>query len=97
MSNDPITRRGGRSAWPARGPPPVSSSAPRDSLLRARSKAGSALKIEPEGFLIRDCGLPGETRADDVVPAHPNGIPVSRNRWLLVYATRKLHAGWTTT
>jgi len=44
--------------------------------------------IEPAGVLIRECTLPGETRADDVVPAHPNGIPVSRDRWLLIYATR---------
>jgi len=50
--------------------------------------APSIVSIEPRGVLIPDCGLPGETRADDVVPAHPNGIPVSRNRWLLVYATR---------
>ena len=45
-------------------------------------------KIEPRGILIRDCTLPGETRADNVTPAHPNGIQVSNNRWLLVYATR---------
>jgi hypothetical protein len=44
--------------------------------------------VEPAGVLVRECSLPGETRADDVVPAHPNGIPVSRDRWLLVYATR---------
>ena len=49
---------------------------------------GGNFQIEPQGILIRDSGIPGETRADDVIPAHPNGIPVSRNRWLLVYATR---------
>ena len=57
------------------------------SLLRA-VESETIARIEPQGMLIRDCGLPGETRADDVVPAHPNGIPVSRRRWLLVYATR---------
>ncbi len=44
--------------------------------------------IEHQGVLIREAGLPGETRAEDIVPAHPNGTQVSRNRWLLVYATR---------
>src|SRR5207244_9424284 len=45
-------------------------------------------KIEPCGVLVRDCTLPGETRADNVTPAHPNGIQVSKNRWLMMYATR---------
>ena len=45
-------------------------------------------KIEPQGMLIRDSTIAGEKRSDDAFPAHPNGIPVSRNRWLLVYATR---------
>src|SRR5205809_4515291 len=44
--------------------------------------------IEPLGMLVKECALPGETRADDVVPAHPNGLQVARDRWLLVYATR---------
>ncbi len=44
--------------------------------------------IEPRGKLVHECGVHGETRADDVFPAHPNGIPVSRDKWLLVYATR---------
>lgn len=42
-----------------------------------------------KGVLIRDCTLAGETRRDDTTPAHPNGIPVSRDKWLIVYATRK--------
>ena len=46
------------------------------------------LSLEHRGVLIAECSLPGESRADDVVPAHPNGIRVSRDRWLLVYATR---------
>lgn len=37
---------------------------------------------------MRDCTLPGETRSDDVAPAHPNGILLSRSRWLVLYATR---------
>lgn len=45
--------------------------------------------IEHAGVLIRECSIPGETRADETVPAHPNGIQISRTRWLIVYATRK--------
>jgi len=44
--------------------------------------------ITYKGVLIRECSLPGERRGDDVVPAHPNGIQVSGDRWLLIYATR---------
>lgn len=44
--------------------------------------------FEHKGMFIRECSLPNETRADDVFPAHPNGIQVSRNRWLILYATR---------
>jgi len=45
-------------------------------------------KIDHKGVLVGECSLLGERRSDDVVPAHPNGIPVSRDRWLVVYATR---------
>ncbi|OGG46161.1 MAG: hypothetical protein A3F84_26135 [Candidatus Handelsmanbacteria bacterium RIFCSPLOWO2_12_FULL_64_10] len=44
--------------------------------------------IEHKGIFIHECPLPGERRADHVVPAHPNGVRVSRRRWLVVYATR---------
>lgn len=44
--------------------------------------------IEHKGVLVHECSLPGERRADGVVPAHPNGIQLSRRRWLLLYATR---------
>lgn len=46
--------------------------------------------IEVKGKLVHECSIPGETRADDVFPGHPNGIPLSRDRWLIIYATR----GW---
>ena len=49
--------------------------------------------IEYRGRLIYECSLPGETRKEGIFPAHPNGIPVSRNRWLLVYATRAWRCG----
>ena len=48
------------------------------------------MKVEPLGCLIGECSLPGERRADDVFPAHPNGLQASRHTWLLLYATR----GW---
>lgn len=44
--------------------------------------------IVHEGIYIADSSVPGETRADGSVPAHPNGIRVSRTRWLILYATR---------
>ena len=49
--------------------------------------------IEYRGKLIHECTLPGETRADDVFPAHPNAIQVSARRFLLVYATRTYRGG----
>jgi len=45
-------------------------------------------RIEPRSVLIRDSTIAGESRRDDKTPAHPNGIPVSRDKWLLIYATR---------
>ena len=45
-------------------------------------------RIDHLGKLIDECRLEGERRSDDVVPAHPSGIQLSKNRWLLLYATR---------
>lgn len=44
--------------------------------------------IEHRGLFMDRCELPGETRAEDVFPAHPNGLQVARDRWLLLIATR---------
>lgn len=66
----------------------ASSAAAFTWLSAIGAEAEGIASIEPGGVLIGDCTVPGETRADDVVPAHPNGLPVSRDRWLLVYATR---------
>ena len=52
------------------------------------SRERAVVRILHKGRLIDACTVPGETRADDVYPAHPNAIRVSRTRWLLVYATR---------
>jgi hypothetical protein len=68
----------------------------RREFLSAASVAGlypllprrTIVSIEPAVRFISDCPLPGETRADDVVPAHPNGLQVARDRWLLLYGTR---------
>jgi hypothetical protein len=46
-------------------------------------------RIEHHGVLISDCTIAGEGRSAGAVPAHPNGIQVSRDRWLLLYATRR--------
>ena len=46
-------------------------------------------KIEIMGKLIDGCALPGETKADGAFPGHINGAQVSRNRWLLLYTTRR--------
>ena len=42
--------------------------------------------IEHRGVLVDHCGLPGETRADDVFPAHPNGLQVARDGILRLFS-----------
>lgn len=46
-------------------------------------------QLQHRGVLISECSVPGETRADGTIPAHPSGIQVSRDRWLLLYSTRR--------
>jgi hypothetical protein len=41
-------------------------------------------------MLMTDCSIPGERKAEGIFPAHPSGIPLSRDRWLILYATRAL-------
>ena len=45
--------------------------------------------IEHRGVLVGECSLEGERTSDQAVPAHPNCIQLSRNRWLVMYSTRK--------
>lgn len=47
----------------------------------------SIISIEQKGVLIPECTLPGETRADGVVPRHANALQLSRDRWLVIYST----------
>jgi len=44
-------------------------------------------QVIPDGMLVRECTLPGETRSDGVVPSHANGIQLSRDRFLILYST----------
>lgn len=43
--------------------------------------------VEHLGKLIDDCTIPGERRADQVAPAHGNGIQLSRDRFLVLNST----------
>lgn len=53
----------------------------------ASSAAGDIATIEHRGCLIEACSLPGETRADGVVPRHANALQLSCDRWLVIYST----------
>jgi len=63
---------------------------PRNPVLAAPAPAvlpGDIEKVEHLGRLFDQCTLPGETRADGVVPRHANALQLSRDRWLVVYST----------
>ena len=45
-------------------------------------------RLESLGMLVRECTLPGEAKAQEVWPAHANAMQVSKDRWLITYATR---------
>ncbi len=73
----------------------LSASAAVPGVLRGKSAGDHAATLKPgritlEGKLVHECSQPGEKRADGVYPAHPNGIRLSKDRVLLLYATR----GW---
>lgn len=44
--------------------------------------------IEHKGKYLHECTLPGEGRDQGVYPAHPNGIQLSKDRFLVLYSTR---------
>jgi hypothetical protein len=54
------------------------------ALVRADDDIES---FQPMGQLVRECSLPGHTRADDVVPRSANCIQLSATRWLICYGT----------
>ena len=49
---------------------------------------GALRSIRPASILVDSCSLPGETRADDVVISDGDIIPLSSNRWFVIYHTR---------
>ncbi len=57
------------------------------TVVSKAAPPGDIESIEHLGPLIHACTLPGETRADGVVPRHANGLQLSRDRWLIVYST----------
>jgi hypothetical protein len=75
----------------------VAAAAPLSQLLRPSgptfaagpetSLPGDIEKIEHLGRLFDACTLPGETRADGVVPRHANALQLRHDRWLVVYST----------
>ena len=46
--------------------------------------------IQHRGKLIHECSIEGESRREGFFPGHINGLPVGKNRFLLLYTTR----GW---
>lgn len=65
----------------------VGALASRSLLAKNTPASGAVISV---GKLVHDCGLPRQGRASGAFPAHPNGLRLSRNRYLLLYATR----GW---
>lgn len=63
--------------------------APRLLLGQNRGATPPRLEsIEPRGPLVRECTIDGHRLRDNVVPAHPNGWQLSRDRWMIAYSTR---------
>ena len=64
-------------------------STPRGPAAEAPTPAGDRqVRIEPLGPLVRCCSLPGESAEDGMFPAHPSGIQLARDRFLVLYSTR---------
>ncbi len=45
-------------------------------------------QIDSKGFYIEQCNLPGEGKADDLVPAQHNTIQLCKDRWFVIFETR---------
>jgi hypothetical protein len=46
------------------------------------------VKFKPVGYYIEGCGLPGETKADEVFPAQHNTVQLAKDRWFVIFETR---------
>lgn len=55
---------------------------------RLRNMRQNIVWIEHRGKFLHECSLPGEGRDLNIYPAHPNGIQLSRDRFLILYTTR---------
>jgi hypothetical protein len=58
--------------------------------LASAVRATASPRIEHSGMFLSECSIAGETRSDGVFPAHPNGLRLSKDRFLIIYATRGL-------
>lgn len=45
-------------------------------------------QVKNLGYYIDSCGLPGETKAEEVIPAQHNTLQLSRDRWFVFFNTR---------
>lgn len=68
--------------------PPVSGAPWIAEKERLHNMQQSIEWIEHKGKFLHECSLPGEGRDQGVYPAHPNGIQLSRDRFLVLYSTR---------
>jgi len=69
-------------------PPRVRSSSWITEKHRLRNLRQSIVWIEHKGKFLHECSLPGEGRDRGVYPAHPNGLQLSKDRFLILYSTR---------
>ena len=84
MTNKPVLTRRQMMAMTA-----TALCAPYVTTRGARQEGGARLEgIEPKGSLVQESTMEGHRLADNVVPAHPNGWQLSRNRWMIFYSTR---------
>lgn len=74
---------------PSGQPPlPLDETLAKREAQRIRYNASSLQWIEHRGKFLHECTLPGEGRDVGFHPAHPNGLQLSKDRFLLLYSTR---------
>lgn len=69
-------------------PAPLRSAPWMIEKVRLHNLRQSIVWIEHKGKFLHACSLPGEGRDRNIYPAHPNGIQLSKDRFLLLYSTR---------